>query len=192
MAGKATNKQRAFAFEYVKDFNATQAAIRAGYSEKNAGKIGPELLGKPVVQALLAEIREKTESAAVMGLEEACEILTGIARAQVSDYVDDFGIVTLEKGNGHAVASVEQVKSGKYPVVKFKLHDKVGALQRLAKMRGWDVADQRNDVAKVAGVHFSLNMTLPPKPTPAIDVDAESVAVEDLSPGGFRADGEEA
>ncbi len=44
--GNLTKKQKMFVAEYLVDLNATQAAIRAGYSEKNAGKIGPELLGK--------------------------------------------------------------------------------------------------------------------------------------------------
>lgn len=41
-----TAKQQRFVEEYLVDLNATQAAIRAGYSAKNADKIGPELLGK--------------------------------------------------------------------------------------------------------------------------------------------------
>ena len=46
MARKLTPKQELFVQEYLIDLNATQAAIRAGYSVKNADKIGPELLGK--------------------------------------------------------------------------------------------------------------------------------------------------
>ena len=41
-----TAKQERFCQEYALDLNATQAAIRAGYSKRNAAKIGPELLGK--------------------------------------------------------------------------------------------------------------------------------------------------
>ena len=40
------SRRRIFAKEYLVDMNATQAAIRVGYSEMNASKIGPELLGK--------------------------------------------------------------------------------------------------------------------------------------------------
>jgi len=50
-----TDKQRRFVDEYLVDLNATQAAIRAGYSERNADKIGPELLGKTrVAEAIQA------------------------------------------------------------------------------------------------------------------------------------------
>ena len=49
-----TNKQTIFVAEYIKDFNATQAAIRAGYSEKTAGAIGAENLTKPEIQEAIS------------------------------------------------------------------------------------------------------------------------------------------
>ena len=48
MAARLTDKQQRFVAEYLIDLNATQAAIRAGYSKKTADRIGPELLGKLV------------------------------------------------------------------------------------------------------------------------------------------------
>jgi phage terminase small subunit len=50
-----TDKQKMFVLEYLVDLNATQAAIRAGYSEKNADKIGPELIGNTRVQEAIQE-----------------------------------------------------------------------------------------------------------------------------------------
>ena len=50
-----TPKQQCFVEEYLVDLNATQAAIRAGYSARNADKIGPELLGKTRVAEAIAE-----------------------------------------------------------------------------------------------------------------------------------------
>jgi len=52
---KLTDKQRRFVEEYLVDLNATQAAIRAGYSERTADRIGPELLGKSWVSAAIQE-----------------------------------------------------------------------------------------------------------------------------------------
>jgi phage terminase small subunit len=51
LADSLTDKQAAFVVEYLRDFNATQAAIRAGYSEDSAGAIGWELLKKLEIQA---------------------------------------------------------------------------------------------------------------------------------------------
>lgn len=54
-----TPKQRLFVAEYLKDLNATQAAIRAGYSEKTAGAMGHELLKKPEIQEVIAAAADK-------------------------------------------------------------------------------------------------------------------------------------
>ncbi len=57
-----TSKQACFVEEYLVDLNATQAAIRAGYSARNADKIGPELLGKTrVAEAVKAAQQARTE-----------------------------------------------------------------------------------------------------------------------------------
>ena len=53
MAKGLTDKQKIFVYEYLIDFNATQAAIRAGYSKDTAGAIGAENLKKPQIQKFL-------------------------------------------------------------------------------------------------------------------------------------------
>ena len=65
MAVRLTDRQQRFVAEYLIDLNATQAAIRAGYSKKTADRIGPELLGKTCVseaiQAAKAARSKRTE-----------------------------------------------------------------------------------------------------------------------------------
>lgn len=51
--GELTPKQKRFVEEYLVDLNATQAARRAGYSEKTAAKIGTENLQKPAIQQVI-------------------------------------------------------------------------------------------------------------------------------------------
>lgn len=74
MAAKLTDKQRTFVAEYLVDLNATQAAIRAGYSASNAGKIGPELLGKTRIANAVQEAKlqraEKTQRTALDVLKD--------------------------------------------------------------------------------------------------------------------------
>jgi phage terminase small subunit len=53
-----TDKQRRFCEEYLIDLNATQAAIRAGYSENSAKEIGCENLTKPNIQEVIAELKK--------------------------------------------------------------------------------------------------------------------------------------
>ena len=54
-----TPKQERFVEEYLINLNATQAAIRAGYSKKQAGRIGPELRGKTCVSAAIQAAMEQ-------------------------------------------------------------------------------------------------------------------------------------
>lgn len=56
---KLTDKQEIFCQEYIKDLNATQAAIRAGYSERTANRIGTENLSKLVIEKRIQELKDK-------------------------------------------------------------------------------------------------------------------------------------
>tara|TARA_R110002012_G_scaffold316344_1_gene531196 strand:+ start:1650 stop:2084 length:435 start_codon:yes stop_codon:yes gene_type:complete len=58
---KLTDKQEMFCKEYLIDLNATQAAIRAGYSEKTAKQVGSENLSKPDIQERLSELKAHRE-----------------------------------------------------------------------------------------------------------------------------------
>lgn len=68
-----TDKRRAFVTEYPKDFNATQAAIRAGFSKKTAYAQGQRLLKNVEVIQALAELAQEAHTDAVMGLREVQE-----------------------------------------------------------------------------------------------------------------------
>jgi phage terminase small subunit len=59
---KLTDKQNLFIQEYLTDLNATQAAIRAGYSEKTAQRIGSENLSKPVIKAEIERLQAETST----------------------------------------------------------------------------------------------------------------------------------
>ncbi len=65
-----TPKQEAFVREYLVDLNATQAAIRAGYSERTAAETGYENLRKPQVAAAIAEAQAKVAATAGMTIEQ--------------------------------------------------------------------------------------------------------------------------
>lgn len=82
---KLTDKQRAFTLEYPKDFNATKAAIRAGYSEKTARQAGSRLLSN--VDILKAIENEYARYA--MSLEEALSRMASIARGVKPEEVED-------------------------------------------------------------------------------------------------------
>lgn len=63
MADDLSPKQKQFCLEYIVDFNGTQAAIRAGYSEKGASQQGSVLLANPNIQEELARcMQERSQS----------------------------------------------------------------------------------------------------------------------------------
>jgi len=75
-----TPKRAKFVSEYLKDFNATQAALRAGYSQRNANVVGPRLLVSVGIAEAVARSVQKARSAAIMTLEEALEVASRGAR----------------------------------------------------------------------------------------------------------------
>ena len=63
MATRMTAKQKRFCDEYLIDLNATQAAIRAGYSKKAARQVGNENMSKPYIKNYIEErMQEKEDS----------------------------------------------------------------------------------------------------------------------------------
>lgn len=76
-----TPKQQRFVDEYLIDLNATQAAIRAGYSAKNADKIGSELLGKTRVSEAIAAAQDARKARTELTQDMVVEGLLSEARA---------------------------------------------------------------------------------------------------------------
>lgn len=77
-----TKKQKRFADEYLIDCNATQAAIRAGYSEKTARQIGQENLSKPDIRNYIDEQLAKMHDENIADAEEVMKYLTSVLRGQ--------------------------------------------------------------------------------------------------------------
>lgn len=101
MKENLTAKQQRFVEEYLVDLNATQAAIRAGYSAKNADKIASQLLGKArVAEAIAAAKSERASRVAVSAdyvLNNLVEIVErSMQRAPVFDMKGNH--VTDEEG----------------------------------------------------------------------------------------------
>ena len=79
---KLTAKQQLFIDNYLIHFNATKAAIQAGYSEKTAYSIGSELLKKPELSALI-ESRLKESR---MNSDQVMKLMSDIAQSSINDY----------------------------------------------------------------------------------------------------------
>lgn len=145
-----TEKQKRFVEEYLIDLNATQAAIRSGYSEKTAHSIGHENLSKPDIQNAIIvakEIRSKrTEITQDMVLQE----LAKIGFADIRDVVS-WGSTPVDDGEGGLVYPVELINSNMVADnaaaaisevsltaqgIRVKMIDKKGALDSMGKHLG--------------------------------------------------------
>ena len=80
-------KQKRFCDEYLIDCNATQAAIRAGYSPKTAKQIGQEILTKPDLKKYIDEQLEQIHSEKTADAQEVLEYLTAVMRGEHTEQV---------------------------------------------------------------------------------------------------------
>ena len=95
-------RQKAFCEFYVASGNATEAAIKAGYKEKNARFIGCENLTKANIKAYVKELMNKAESERIASAEEVLQNLTSMMRGEIQEEV----VIVEGKGDGISTASI--------------------------------------------------------------------------------------
>lgn len=157
-----TAKQRAFVREYLIDLNATQAAIRAGYSENTAYSIGQENLKKPeiasAIEAAMKIRSERTDITADRVLQELAKIGfsdirkaikwhshlineednpeggdVAVIKTIVTNQVELISSEDLDDETAAAISEISQNTSGG---IKIKFHDKRAALVDIGKHLG--------------------------------------------------------
>lgn len=140
---KLSKKQQQFVEEYLIDLNATQAAIRAGYSVKNADKIGSELLGKTrVLEDIQLAMAERSKRTGV-NQDRVIQELAKIAFVNIRDIVNDNAEI-LPNANKDDLAAIESIKVKTIPTKsgavgmerEVKLASKLKALELLGKHLG--------------------------------------------------------
>ena len=148
-ARKLAPMQSVFVQEYLIDLNATQAAIRAGYSAKTAEQQGYQLLQKPSVQAAIAERQKEREQRTAVTADrvllEAARLALFDPRKLFNDDGSPKGITELDDDTAAAVAGIEVVEqfegSGRDRVFvgylkKYRIADKNSALEKLFRHHG--------------------------------------------------------
>lgn len=110
MAKKLTKKQQLFVDEYLIDLNATQAAIRAGYSVESARDIGCENLTKPNIQQAIAEKMAERSKRTGVNQDRVVLELAKIAFVNISDVVDTDTGEILPNASQDDLACIESVK----------------------------------------------------------------------------------
>ncbi len=133
-----TPKQNRFCAEYLVDQNATQAAIRAGYSPRTAMKIGSENLRKPEVRRCIDEALARRNARVEVKADDVLRELLRLARVDVGEAFDAKGnlkpLHAMSEDVRRAIAGVDvETSSRRDTVVKVKFWDKVRGLELLGK-----------------------------------------------------------
>lgn len=136
---KLTDKQKRFCEEYLIDLNATQAAIRAGYSPESAKSIATENLSKPFLRARIdAAIAERSKRTGVSA-DRVVRELAKLAFVNATDVIDVDSATIAENASREDTACISAVKakSGEDFIEReIKLCDKTKALELLGKHLG--------------------------------------------------------
>ena len=134
-----TDKQKRFCEEYMIDLNATQAAIRAGYSPKTAAAQAARLLTNVKVQLYLSQLQAKQSRRTGVSADRVVRELAKIAFVNAGDVITSSGELKAD-ANPDDLAAVQSVKVklfGEDGVEKeVRLNDKLKALELLGKHLG--------------------------------------------------------
>ena len=137
---KLTEKQKRFCEEYLIDLNATQAAIRAGYSSKTASRIAVELLNKTHVSDYLSKLMQQRSQRTEITADRVLAELAAIAFSDRTELarVGERGEVTFaptDRLGTQIKKTIAGIENGKYGT-KVTSYDKVKALELLGKHLG--------------------------------------------------------
>lgn len=157
-----TDKQARFCEEYMIDLNATQAAIRAGYSPKTAQEQSARLLSNVMVQNRLAQLQAEQSRRTGVSADRVVRELAKIAFANASDTIDPETASVKLDASRDDLAAIQSIKVKSFGEDglehEVKLADKLRALDLLGKHLGMykdasekeNAAAQNNDIQTLA------------------------------------------
>ena len=135
-----TKKQKRFIEEYLIDLNATQAAIRAGYSPDTAKSIGSENLTKPDIQARIAKAMAERSRRTGVNADRVVMELAKIAFVNAKDVINTETATVKEGALPEDTAAIQSVKVKTFGEDglerEIKMADKLKALELLGKHLG--------------------------------------------------------
>lgn len=151
-----TKKQKRFVEEYLIDLNATQAAIRAGYSPDTAKSIGSENLTKPDIQARIAKAMAERSKRTGVNADRVVTELAKIAFVNASDVIDADTATLKSDAAPEDTAAIQSVKVKTFGEDglerEIKMADKLKALELLGKHLG-----MFKDKVELSGINEEKN-----------------------------------
>lgn len=140
---KLTAKQKLFCEEYLIDLNATQAAIRAGYSTDTAGVIGCENLKKPNIRAYIDKAMAERSRRLGINQDRVLMELARLGFVNAIDMINTDNATVKQEANRNDTAAIASVKvkvipqeDGDIVEREIKLYDKTKSLELIGKHLG--------------------------------------------------------
>ena len=133
---KLTLKQKRFADEYIISGNATQSAIKAGYSEKTANRIATENLSKLVIKNYIESKLKELEDKKIAKQEEVLQYLTSVLRGESKS------TIVVVEGCGDGVSEARSFEKSPDEKERLKAAELLGKRYRLFSERS-DVDDEQ-------------------------------------------------
>ena len=164
-----TPRQERFAAEYSKDLNATQAAIRAGYSARTAQQAGSRLLLNVVVSGEIARFKGEQLDASGWKASEVLEELRIQAHSRIGDFFEGGELKPL-----HTLTPAQQACISGYEMVMKNATAGDGQTDRVLKIKLWD----KMKALDLAMQHFALLSAKPETPkAPTVSIQVKSLAL---------------
>jgi phage terminase small subunit len=163
-------KQLRFCEEYLVDLNATQAAIRAGYSRKTARNIGCENLTKPAIRSIIDKKLEECS----LGKQETIKLLSDIAQGSLNEY-----FTTTTK------VFTPQVQKPLKALIN-ELHDKIADQKKLIERAritnadALDIFEKQETQWQVQILQYEIELERNPKATRIVDGEPQLVETAEL------------
>lgn len=136
---RLTAKQKRFANEYIIDLNATQAAIRAGYTSKYANTNANKLLQNTTLAEYIQGLMDERSRRTLVTQDKVVNELANIAFADISSFLkvenNQVEVFDTDSIQHEMLAAIAEIKEGNYGI-SIKLHDKLKALELIGRHLG--------------------------------------------------------
>lgn len=162
-------KQKRFVTEYLIDLNATQAAIRAGYSKRTARSQGQRLLTKVDVAGAIQKAKDSRAGRTEINADWVLKRLVDEAEADIADLYDDRDALLpirewpliwrqgLVSGLDVDEQFSEGVKTGQ--LTKIKLSDRIKRIEMIGKHIGVQAFSERQEIGGIGGVPLQIEVS---------------------------------
>lgn len=145
-------RMQRFVDEYCIDFNATRAAIAAGYSEKTANRMGSENLSKPVIQKAIAEKQKSIQQKLEITHERTVLEIARLSFSDLRKVFDENGnLLPIHQWKDDAAAAISSIK-----ILETKKDDD-GTVTQTKEIKFWDKNKALDCLSKHLGLYQKEN-----------------------------------